>query len=112
MNSARPPDGRCGRSDAGSGGPIIVPRVCFTPNLQRHVECPPCEAAGSTVREVLEAVFAANARARGYVLDDRGALRKHMSVFVNGSPLCDREGLSDPVPEGAEVYVFQALSGG
>jgi hypothetical protein len=87
-------------------------RVCFTRNLQRHVACPPCEVAGASVREVLDAAFAANARARGYVLDDRGALREHMAVFVNGTPVRDREGLSDPVPEGGEVYVFQALSGG
>jgi molybdopterin synthase sulfur carrier subunit len=87
-------------------------RVSFTPNLQRHVECPPREVAGSTVRAVLEAAFASNAKARGYVLDDRGALRKHMNVFVNGEQVQDREGLSDPVPEGADVYVFQALSGG
>jgi molybdopterin synthase sulfur carrier subunit len=87
-------------------------RVLFTPNLQRHVTCPPCEVAGRTVREVLDAVFAGNARARGYVLDDRGALRAHMTVFINATPIRDPEGLSDSVPDGAEVYVFQALSGG
>jgi sulfur-carrier protein len=87
-------------------------RVLFTSNIQRHVECPPCEVAGATVREVLEAAFAANERARGYVLDDRGALRKHMNVFVNGERIRDREGLSDPVQDGSEVYIFQALSGG
>jgi sulfur-carrier protein len=87
-------------------------RVRFTRSIQRHVECPPREVAGPDVRAVLEAVFAGNARARGYVLDERGALRKHMTVFVDGEQVRDREGLSDPVPEGGEVYVFQALSGG
>ena len=89
-----------------------MPRVAFTPNLQRHVSCPPCEAPGATARAVLDAAFAANPRARGYVLDDRGALRKHMNVFINGEPVRDREGLSDPVPEGGDVQIFQALSGG
>lgn len=87
-------------------------RVRFTQNIQRHVSCPPCEVAGLNVRAVLEAAFAANARARSYVLDDRGALRKHMTVFINGEQVRDREGLSDLVPEESEVYVFQALSGG
>jgi molybdopterin converting factor small subunit len=87
-------------------------RVSFTPNIQRHVQCPPCQVAGATVRDVLDAVFAANERARGYVLDDRGALRKHMNVFVNGDQIRDREGLSDVVSDGSEVYIFQALSGG
>jgi hypothetical protein len=87
-------------------------RVVFTQNLQRHVDCPPADVPGSTLREVLDAVFAANARLRGYVLDEQGALRKHMIVFVDGVQVRDRDGLSDPVPPGGEVYVLQALSGG
>jgi hypothetical protein len=35
-----------------------------------------------------------------------------MVVFVNGRAIADRLGLTDAVPEGAEVYVMQALSGG
>lgn len=89
-----------------------MPRVVFTQNIQRHVACPPCEVAGGSVREVLDAVFAANERARGYVLDEHGAVRKHMIVFVNGEMIRDRETLSDPVPPNGEVYVMQALSGG
>lgn len=87
-------------------------RVVFTRNLQRHVACPPAEVAGHTVREILEAVFAANPRARGYVLDDQAALRRHMLIFINGEQVRDRVHLSDPVPPGGEVYVMQALSGG
>jgi sulfur-carrier protein len=89
-----------------------VPRVVFTKNLQRHVPCPPTEVAGNTVREVLDAVFATNERLRGYLLDERGALRKHMNVFVDGTQLVDRAQLSDPVRLDGEVYVMQALSGG
>ena len=86
--------------------------VSFTKYIQRHVECPPTEATGGTVREVLDAVFASNPRARGYVLDDQGALRKHMVIFVDGQAICDRLWLSDPVSECAELYIMQALSGG
>ena len=87
-------------------------RVTFTANLERHLACPQMDVTGSTVREVLDRVFAANEPARGYVLDDQAALRKHMAVFVNGRQIRDRVGLSDPVPETAEIYVLQALSGG
>ena len=87
-------------------------RVVFTQNLQRHVECPPAAADGTTVREVLDAVFAENPRARGYVLDDQGDLRVHMVIFVDGQQVRDRRGLSDPVRPDGEVYVMQALSGG
>lgn len=86
--------------------------VTFTKNIQRHVDCPPTDVPGRTVREVLDAVFAANPRARGYVLDDQGALRKHMVIFVDGQAIRDRTGLSDAVSESADVYIMQALSGG
>jgi sulfur-carrier protein len=86
--------------------------VAFTPNLARHVSCPATEVAGGTVREVLDVVFAANPLLRGYVLDDQGTLRRHMSVFVDGMQVRDRGGLSDPVPPEGKVFVAQALSGG
>lgn len=87
-------------------------RVLFTQNLQRHVASPAVTAAGSTLGEVLRTVFSLNPTARGYVLDDQGALRKHMIIFINGRQIEDRERLSDPVPDDAEVYIMQALSGG
>jgi molybdopterin converting factor small subunit len=89
-----------------------VATVAFTPNLQRHVECPPERVDGATVRAVLDQVFAENPKLRGYVLDDQGALRRHMMIFVDGQQIADRDGLTDPVRASAEVYVMQALSGG
>jgi hypothetical protein len=90
-----------------------MPRVSFTQNIQRHVACPDTEVAdAATVRAALDAVFAVNPRARSYVLDDQGALRRHMIVFVDGAPLRDRVALSDPVGESSVIHVFQALSGG
>lgn len=87
-------------------------RVTFTKNIQRHVECPPEAVEAANVREALDRAFARNERARGYVLDDQGALRRHMIVFVNGTAIKDRATLSDAVPPGGEVYVMQSLSGG
>lgn len=87
-------------------------QVVFTKNLQRHVPCPSVEAPGATLREVMDAVFARNPQVRGYVLDEQGALRKHMVIFINGRQILDRVHLSDAVPRDAEVYVMQALSGG
>ncbi|MEZ4360343.1 MAG: MoaD/ThiS family protein [Kofleriaceae bacterium] len=86
--------------------------VHFTPNLQRHVACPTAKADGEDVREVLERVFADNPRLRGYVVDERGVLRKHMVVFIDGRQIEDRERLSDAVRPTSELYVMQALSGG
>lgn len=89
-----------------------MPSVHFTANIQRHVACPSVEVAGRTVREVLDAVFAQNPAARGYVLDDQGAVRKHMVVFVEGVPVRDRTHLTDKVAAADRIDVMQALSGG
>ena len=86
--------------------------VNFTSTLERHIECPPRDAQGDTVRQVLDGVFADNPKLRGYILDERGACRQHIVVFVDGEAVHDRVDLSDPVPVDAEIYVFQALSGG
>lgn len=87
-------------------------RVAFTENLQRHVSCAAQEVSAATVRLALDAVFADCERARGYVLDEHGALRKHMIIFVNGHPIADRVTLSDALHDHDEVFVMQALSGG
>jgi sulfur carrier protein ThiS len=57
-------------------------------------------------------VFAANSAVRGYILDDQDCLRKHVTVFINGQPVKDRQNLSDTVAADGEVFVMQALSGG
>ena len=66
----------------------------------------------ATVHDALAQVFETNPRLRGYVVDEHGALRKHMAVFVDGELIKDRARLSDPVAADGEVYVMQALSGG
>jgi sulfur-carrier protein len=104
----RPP----GRAEALRHGGGVMTKVLFTANIQRHVGCPEADASGSTVRDVLDAVFADNPQARSYVLDDQAALRKHMTVFVDGRSIRDRVRLSDAVTESSTIHVFQALSGG
>lgn len=89
-----------------------MPRIHFTPHLQRHIDSPPQEVEGDTVGEVLGSVFADNPRLRSYLLDDQGHLREHLSIFIDGDTVSDREALTDPVPPRAEIYVLQALSGG
>ncbi|HSR71223.1 MAG TPA: MoaD/ThiS family protein [Kiloniellales bacterium] len=89
-----------------------MPSVHFTGNLQRYLPAPSVEVSGGTVRAALDSVFADNPALRSYLLDDQGRLRRHVNVFVNGQQVRDRNGLSDPIGDGDEVYVIQALSGG
>ena len=86
--------------------------LSFTPNLLRHVETPNVPVEGTTVRQVLEAYFEINPQVRGYVLDDQGAVRKHVAIFLNQGPIHDRITLSDPVSDQDDIFVIQALSGG
>ncbi len=86
--------------------------MVFTRNLQRHVECPPKTVEAETVGQALSQVFADVPLLEGYVVDERGSLRKHMVVFVDGRQITDRRHLSDRVDPDGEVYVMQALSGG
>lgn len=86
--------------------------VRFAQALQRHVVALPVAVRGETVRAALDAAFASNPAIRGYILDDQNAVRKHMSIFVDGRMISDRRYLSDAVGENSEIYVVQALSGG
>ena len=89
-----------------------MPTVSFTSALQRFLDAPSLQVDGATVRAALDAVFAQRAALRGYVLDDQGAVRRHVAIYINGDALKDREAQSDAVGPNDEIYVFQALSGG
>jgi len=89
-----------------------VAYLYFTPNLARQVECPSGDLEAGTVRELFETYFSQWPAVRGYVLDDQGAVRKHVKIVVDDSQLVDRRALSDAVKPDSKVYVFQLLSGG
>lgn len=84
----------------------------FAASIQRHIPTPEREVAAHSVDEALSVAFAEEPRLRGYILDDQGGLRKHLSIFVDGNPVRDRRHLSDAVAKDTRIYVVQALSGG
>jgi predicted phage tail protein len=67
---------------------------------------------GTTAAEVVRAMDAVAPGFSDYIVDERGALRRHVNVFIDNEMVVDRRSLSDRVPEGATVYIMQALSGG
>lgn len=89
-----------------------MPRIAFTPHLKRHLDCPEREVPGTSVRDALEAVFRDNPKLRGYILDDRGVVRQHVMIFLNGQPILDRHTQSDAANPDSEIFIMQALSGG
>jgi len=58
-------------------------RIVFTANLRRHVDAPPAQMPGGTVRAVLDAIFAQHPRLRGYVLDEQDRVRRHVVLGVS-----------------------------
>ncbi len=84
----------------------------FASSLRRHVECAPQQVAVGSLRAVLDAALLAAPELGHYVFDDQGHVRKHVAVFVNKTLVANREDLSQPIADGDNVLVIQALSGG
>lgn len=63
---------------------------------------------GGTVSELLHELERAQPAVSGWILDERGAVRRHINVFVNG----ERGGPDTPVAAGDRVEVLPAISGG
>ena len=93
-------------------------RVVLAPQLARWL---PGDAAsreaslhieGATLAAVLDRVFEQQPALRGYVCDERGVVRHHVAIFVDGASIRDKQALDVPLGANAEVYLAQALSGG
>ncbi len=89
-----------------------MPRIFFTAHLRRHVKCDTVEVDAPRCGGRWSGCLKTEPQLRGYILDDRGAVRQHVMIFVNDRPLGDRESQSDAVEPRSEIHVLQALSGG
>jgi len=89
-----------------------MPRVALASFLTNVCPTAGGEFGGRTVGEVLNQLFSSSPSLRSYVLDDQGGVRKHVTVFLDSSPILDRELLSDAVRADSEIFIMQALSGG
>ena len=89
-----------------------MPEVTFASSIARQTNADSFDVPGATVGELFAHVFGKHPHLRGYVLDDQGAVRKHVTVFINSRTIADRTALTDAVGPSDVVYVFQALSGG
>jgi len=91
-----------------------MPNVHFTTHLQRFFPTlqQGTKAVGQTVAEVIRSLEQQQPGLAAYIVDERGALRKHVNIFVNDELVTDRQGLSDVVGQQTRVFIFQALSGG
>ena len=69
-------------------------------------------ASGSTVGEVLEALYAEHEELRDRLSDGDGGLRRFVNVYVGGEDIRFGDGLDTAVAEGDEVQILPAVAGG
>jgi molybdopterin converting factor small subunit len=90
--------------------------VRLAPALRRHaggaskieVDLAPPATVGAVLDQLAQVHPAVGRRVR----DEAGALRTHVNVFVGSDNARDLDAADTVIPEGAEVSVLAAISGG
>jgi sulfur-carrier protein len=85
--------------------PVVVLRG---PLKQLAGDCSEHAVQGGSVGESLLEIERAHPAAKGWILDERGILRRHINVFVNG----ELGGQETEVRSEDKIDVLPALSGG
>jgi MoaD family protein len=70
------------------------------------------EGDADTVADALALLFARFPAVRDRLVTERGEVRTHINIFVNGENIRHHRGLATPVPRGAELVILPAVSGG
>lgn len=69
-------------------------------------------ASGATLAAVIADLDAQYPGLAGRVLDDAGALRRFVNVYVNDDDVRFLEGLETATPEGSSISIIPAVAGG
>jgi len=85
-----------------------MPRVILPSQLAQRAGTDRLEVSAATAAEALRELECVRPATKGWVLDERGRLREHVSLFVNSSSAR----LDSPLAEEDDLYVVQAISGG
>jgi len=70
------------------------------------------EVAAASVGELLDRLDTTYPGVRDYVLDEHGALRPYVNIFVNATEVRALAGLQTPLATGDEVAILPAMAGG
>jgi molybdopterin converting factor small subunit len=68
--------------------------------------------AGADLHKALQTVFAACPGLRDRVLTEAGQIREHVNIFVANEDVRHTGGLATAVPDGVEISIVPAISGG
>lgn len=69
-------------------------------------------AEGSTLAEVLDSLESHHPGIRARVLDDTGALRRFVNIYVGDEDVRFSGGLDSPVADDAKISIIPAVAGG
>ncbi|MBU2074595.1 MAG: MoaD/ThiS family protein [Actinobacteria bacterium] len=69
-------------------------------------------ATGATLAEVIDDLDASYAGIKARILDDNGALRRFVNVYVGDEDVRFLDELATPTPDGTKVSVIPAVAGG
>ena len=89
----------------------ILKRIAPTGDYGRFAECGLVVEA-ATVGEAIAALEASHPGFGERILDEAGALRKFVNVFVSDDDVRFLDGLATPVPDGDTVAIVPAVAGG
>ena len=70
------------------------------------------EVEATTVGEAVSALEAAHPGFEARLLDDKGAVRRYVNLFVDDEDIRFAEGLATPVKDGQTISVVPAVAGG
>ena len=65
-----------------------------------------------SLSEALSLLWSEVPAVRDRVLTERGEVRPHINIFVDGESIRDAGGLGTRMRDGAEIFILPALSGG
>jgi sulfur-carrier protein len=70
------------------------------------------DGSASTLAEALAHLWRLHPGLRDRVLTERGEIRPHVNIFIDGEMVRNRGGLQSRVGEGTEIVILPAVSGG
>ena len=69
-------------------------------------------AEGGTLAEVLENLDGSYPGIKARILDDQGAIRRFVNVYVGNDDVRFLDGLATATPDGAQLSIIPAVAGG
>jgi sulfur-carrier protein len=70
------------------------------------------DAAGGTLAEVIDSLDASFPGIKGRILDEQGAIRRFVNVYIGNDDVRFLDALDTSTPDGTEVSVIPAVAGG